>query len=87
MDDLYRELIIDRFKNPLYRGKLEPNDITFEDSNPLCGDHIRIDLRVGEDGRVTARGGVRVTPCARDCARPCASRRGGGGARRGGRSA
>ncbi len=53
MNDLYRELIIDRYKNPLYRGVLDPHDITFEDSNPLCGDHIRIDLRVGEDGRVS----------------------------------
>lgn len=52
MDDLYRELIIDRYKNPQYRGILEPNDITFEDDNPLCGDHIRIDLRLGSDGRV-----------------------------------
>jgi len=53
MSDLYRELIIDRFKNPQFRGTLEPNDITFEDDNPLCGDHIRIDLRVNGDNRVT----------------------------------
>jgi nitrogen fixation protein NifU and related proteins len=53
MDDLYREVIIDRYKNPHYRGKLDPHDISFEDDNPLCGDHIRIDLRVGEDGRVS----------------------------------
>jgi nitrogen fixation NifU-like protein len=53
MDDLYRELIIDRYKNPLYRGSLDPNDIAFEDDNPLCGDHIRVELRVGEDGRVS----------------------------------
>jgi nitrogen fixation NifU-like protein len=53
MDDLYREIIIDRYKNPLYRGALEPHDISFEDDNPLCGDHIRIDLRVGPDQRVT----------------------------------
>ncbi|MBN2548131.1 MAG: SUF system NifU family Fe-S cluster assembly protein [Anaerolineales bacterium] len=53
MDDLYRELIIDRYKNPLYRGALEPHDISFEDDNPLCGDHIRIDLRLGADGRVS----------------------------------
>jgi nitrogen fixation NifU-like protein len=53
MDDLYRELIIDRYKNPHFRGTLDPHDITFEDDNPLCGDHIRIDLRVGEDGRVS----------------------------------
>ena len=53
MDDLYRELIIDRYKNPRYRGKLDPHDITFEDDNPLCGDHIRIDLRVDENNIVT----------------------------------
>jgi nitrogen fixation NifU-like protein len=50
MDDLYRELIIDRYKNPHYRGVLNPNDISYEDDNPLCGDHIQIDLRVGENG-------------------------------------
>jgi nitrogen fixation NifU-like protein len=53
MDDLYRELIIDRYKNPIYRGELDPHDISFEDDNPLCGDHIRIEIRVGEDERVT----------------------------------
>ena len=53
MDDLYRELIIDRYKNPLYRGELDPHDISFEDDNPLCGDHIRIDLRVDANDRVT----------------------------------
>ncbi len=52
MDDLYRELIIDRYKNPHYRGELDPNDITFEDDNPLCGDHIRIDLRVDGNDQV-----------------------------------
>jgi nitrogen fixation NifU-like protein len=52
MDDLYRELIIDRYKNPHFRGHLDPHDISFEDDNPLCGDHIRIDLRVSEDGKV-----------------------------------
>src|SRR5512140_556120 len=52
MDDLYRELIIDRYKNPQFRGELDPKDITFEDENPLCGDHIRVDLRLDQDGRV-----------------------------------
>jgi len=52
MDDLYRELIIDRYKNPIYRGSLDPHDISFEDDNPLCGDHIRVELRVSEDDRV-----------------------------------
>jgi nitrogen fixation NifU-like protein len=53
MDDLYRELIIDRYKNPHFRGALEPHDISFEDDNPLCGDHIRIDLRINENNQVS----------------------------------
>jgi nitrogen fixation NifU-like protein len=53
MDDLYREVIIERYKSPQYRGELNPHDITFEDENPLCGDHIRIDLRVDAQGKVT----------------------------------
>jgi nitrogen fixation NifU-like protein len=53
MDDLYRELIIDRYKNPHFRGDLDPNDISYEDDNPLCGDQIRIDLRVDESGIIT----------------------------------
>ena len=54
MDDLYREVIIERYKSPQYRGELDPHDVSFEDENPLCGDHIRIDLRVDENNRVTA---------------------------------
>ena len=53
MDDFYRELIIDRYKNPQFRGLLDPHDISFEDENPLCGDHIRIDVRVDGNGMVT----------------------------------
>jgi len=52
MDDLYRELIIDRYKNPHFRGALDPHDISFEDDNPLCGDHIRMDLRIDGNDRV-----------------------------------
>ena len=52
MDDLYRQLIIDRYKNPLYRGSLDPHDIAFEDDNPLCGDHIRVELQVDGGGVV-----------------------------------
>jgi nitrogen fixation NifU-like protein len=54
MDDMYREQIIDRYKNPRSRGTLDPHDFTYEDDNPLCGDRIRIDVRVDADERVTA---------------------------------
>jgi nitrogen fixation NifU-like protein len=35
------------------RGKLDPHDFSYQDDNPLCGDRIRVDLRLGEDGRVS----------------------------------
>ena len=35
------------------RGELDPHDYSYEDDNPLCGDEIRIDLRVDADGRIT----------------------------------
>jgi nitrogen fixation NifU-like protein len=53
MDDLYREQIIDRYKHPRSRGTLDPHDYTYEDDNPLCGDRIRIDVRLGADQRVS----------------------------------
>lgn len=53
MDDLYREVILDHYKNPSYRGELDPNDYSYEDENPLCGDHIRIDVRVNRDNIIT----------------------------------
>ena len=52
MDDLYREVIIEHYKNPGYRGHLDPHNIQFEDSNPLCGDHIEITLQTDENGNV-----------------------------------
>ena len=52
MDDLYREVIIEHYKNPGYRGHLDPHNIQFEDSNPLCGDHIEITLQTDESGNV-----------------------------------
>ncbi len=53
MDDFYRELIVEHYKNPAYKGTLDPNDFTYEDENPLCGDHIRVDLRVDDSNVIT----------------------------------
>jgi nitrogen fixation NifU-like protein len=53
MDDLYREVIIDRYKNPHMRGELDPHDYSYRDDNPLCGDEVRIDLRVDDENKVT----------------------------------
>ena len=56
MDDMYREVILDHYKNPRNRGVLDPADISYEDDNPLCGDRIRIDLRVDDDNVITEVG-------------------------------
>ncbi len=45
MDDLYRELILDHYQHPHNHGEIPDADITYEDSNPLCGDRIRIDIK------------------------------------------
>ena len=50
-DSIYREIILDHYQNPRNRGILDPNDYTYEDNNPLCGDEVRIDVRV-KDGAV-----------------------------------
>ncbi len=54
MDDLYREVILDHYKNPRHRGTLDPHDFTFEDENPLCGDRLRVDVQLDADRRVQA---------------------------------
>lgn len=53
MDDFYRELIIERYKSPQFKGELDPNDFSYEDDNPACGDHIQIDVRLDENQLVT----------------------------------
>ncbi|MDT8304510.1 MAG: iron-sulfur cluster assembly scaffold protein [Anaerolineae bacterium] len=50
--DLYREQIIDLYENPLNFGELDPHDFSYEEDNPLCGDVIRIDVRLDDDGHV-----------------------------------
>lgn len=49
--DIYRELILDYYRNPRNFGRLDPHDIEARDSNPLCGDQIEIQVRVSPDRR------------------------------------
>lgn len=49
----YREYILEHYRNPRNYGKLEQPDVHSEDSNPLCGDQLAMDLQV-EDNRVKA---------------------------------
>lgn len=50
--DYYREYILDHYRNPRNYGRLEQPDAHAEDSNPLCGDQLAIDLKI-EGDRVT----------------------------------
>jgi nitrogen fixation NifU-like protein len=47
--DIYHEMIIDYSRNPINYGKIEDHDITFHDSNPLCGDSIDIDMKIDDN--------------------------------------
>jgi nitrogen fixation NifU-like protein len=48
-DDIYREIILDHYRNPRNKGKLPNADISIHDSNPLCGDEIDIHLKVEQE--------------------------------------
>ena len=50
-EDLFRENILDHYRHPRHQGTLERADVSYEDANPLCGDRIRMDLRI-EEGRI-----------------------------------
>jgi nitrogen fixation protein NifU and related proteins len=52
MDDLYRENILQHYKRPHHWGELAEPDLEAEDFNPLCGDELKVQLRIGEDGKV-----------------------------------
>ncbi|MDW7640779.1 MAG: iron-sulfur cluster assembly scaffold protein, partial [Nitrosarchaeum sp.] len=47
--DIYHEMIIDYSRNPINYGKIENPDVTFHDSNPLCGDSIDIDMKINDN--------------------------------------
>jgi len=52
MDQLYREHILEHYKHPQNFGHLDPHDLAFEDYNPLCGDELRVEVRLEEGNRV-----------------------------------
>ena len=51
----YREYILDHYRNPRNYGKLEHPDVHAEDSNPLCGDQLALDLQIADDHITTVR--------------------------------
>jgi nitrogen fixation protein NifU and related proteins len=51
-EQLYREQILDHYKSPQNFGELDEFDLEFEDTNPLCGDELRVQIALDEDGRI-----------------------------------
>ena len=49
-DDLYREVILDHYKNPRGHGVIDEADAAAEGQNPLCGDEVSIYVRFERDG-------------------------------------
>ena len=54
MDDLYREMILDHYRDPRNKGVLSPADIDYSEDNPVCGDHIHLTIQL--DGSNTVAG-------------------------------
>jgi nitrogen fixation NifU-like protein len=52
MDDLYREEILQHYKRPHNWGPMDAPDLEAEDHNPLCGDQLKVMLKVDDDGKV-----------------------------------
>jgi nitrogen fixation NifU-like protein len=61
---LYRELILDHYKNPRGHGVLEGADVRAEGENPLCGDEVTISVKFGDDGDTIADVGFEGRGCA-----------------------
>ena len=52
MDDLYRENILQHYKNPHHWGELDDPDLEADDLNPLCGDELKVQLKIDADGKI-----------------------------------
>ena len=53
MDDLYREEILQHYKRPHNWGPMEHPDLEAADNTPLCGDELKVMLKVSDDGTIT----------------------------------
>lgn len=48
LDQLYRSVIMDRYKNPRNKGSLDENTVTIDMNNPTCGDRIHLTLKLND---------------------------------------
>ncbi len=49
LEELYKEVILDHYRAPRNKGRLDPHDVALERNNPLCGDEIELFLRFEGD--------------------------------------
>jgi nitrogen fixation NifU-like protein len=63
-DQLYREVILDHYKNPRGHGLLEDADAQAEGLNPLCGDEVTVSLKFAADGETIEDVGFEGRGCA-----------------------
>ena len=49
LEELYKEVILDHYRAPRNKGRLDPHDIALERNNPLCGDEIELFLKFDGD--------------------------------------
>ena len=63
-DQLYREVILDHYKNPRGHGLIEHADAHAEGQNPLCGDEVTISVRFAADGETIEEVGFEGRGCA-----------------------
>ena len=52
MESIYREEILEHYKRPHNWGHLDPYDLEFEDTNPLCGDELKVEIKVDADNKI-----------------------------------
>ena len=52
--DQYRDQLLDHYENPRHHGTLAKADGLFEDSNPICGDRVRIEVQLSDDHNTLA---------------------------------
>ena len=64
LEQMYREVILDHYKNPRGHGVLDPNDVVAEGQNLLCGDEVTISERCAADGETIDDDGIEGRGCA-----------------------
>jgi nitrogen fixation NifU-like protein len=52
--EMYQDNILDHYENPSHRGTLDHPTFEIRDLNPLCGDEVRIQARLDDEGRLAA---------------------------------